>query len=183
MFWLSRPLRWTAVITLALLVGEIGVLVVIGQVLVAIAVPMALAAVMTLAACIVVADAVFRLVDRNRLVLLSRDRQVSIDVVFRRNGHVSLAEHARLIGATRAGALRTDVAEWISTLDAAVDVRTWNASIAALCVKEFPELHVRGRDGIGRIRLVRGRESPASAALSRIGSAGNEPVPAQPPRS
>lgn len=182
--WLPRALRWMMLAVLALFVIESLFLVVVGHLLLAVALAGTVAALMTLAACLVIADAVYRLMDRNRLVLFSNDRQASIDVIFGRRDRVLLREHGRVIDATSAPALRADVAAWIRTLDGAeVDVRTWNAAIAALCTAEFPELTARGRDGIGRIRLVWRSEMPASGALSRTASDGSVPAPAEPPRS
>ncbi len=183
MTWLPRSLRWVTIVSfsvaaaLALLLGAAGGLFYV------IAIAVAFVFLSSVAACLIIADAAYRLMDSNRLVLLSIDRQASIDVIFGRRGQVLLREHGRLIGATSAPALRADVADWIATLENVdLDVRTWHRAIVELCMEHCPELEPLGRDGLFRIRLGR-RLGTGSSALSRSAMAESEPAPVQPPRS
>ena len=98
---------------------------------------------------------VVRLLDPRRVVLLSQDRRVCVDAVFRGGKSLSLRNHGRVLRTKSAPAMRNAIKEWIRPLigDDFVIVAQ-NARVAELYMEQFPELQLVGRDWMGRPKLA-----------------------------
>ena len=98
---------------------------------------------------------VVRLLDPRRIVLLSQDRRVCVDAVFRRRRSLSLRNHGRMLRTESAPPMRDAIKAWIRPLigDDFVIVAQ-NAQVAQLYIEQFPELTIIGRDWMGRPKLA-----------------------------
>lgn len=122
------------------------------------------AVVLVLTALFLLGHTAFRLRDPHRYVLLAPDRRAGLDVIFRGDGTVTLANHARLLGATSAPALRASVGEWLmSVADRRIVFKAQNRTVADLYIREFPHLAAEeGSDALGRVRVSAGPQNPGA---------------------
>ncbi|MGM1017111.1 MAG: hypothetical protein ACQEW8_06185 [Actinomycetota bacterium] len=123
------------------------------------------AVVLILTALVLLGHTAFRLRDPHRYVLLAPDRRAGLDVIFRRDGTVTLANHARLLGATSAPALRAGVGAWLMSMaDRRIVFKAQNRTVADLYIREFPHLTAEeGSDILGRVRVSAGPPSPGTS--------------------
>lgn len=98
----------------------------------------------------------WRLLDQDRVVVLSPSRDAVVDILFRQSGRVSLASHTKLIGSSSAAALRDRVADWLRGLpEHRVKFRAQGRRIADLYIAQFPQLVETGTPNwLGLIELT-----------------------------
>lgn len=152
--WRFRVWRWMMLVVAGLILLEVTLFALIGAGDLALLLLLFILVLLVASVLVLAAHNVWRVLDPGRIVLLATDNGACLDVIFHRDGRITLANHCRAFGASSAPSLRQAVASWLRDIDGArLDLRAQNMRVAAHYMAQFPQLRIVGRDWMGHVRL------------------------------